>query len=634
VLGGQVTIHRDDDGNVVWVIGAYYPYIAATNTVRVTVAGAHGFVDRDIGPDGERNVSLMTDPDSGEFFWRVETRRAASRWVHWIGAESGVTLNKFDALTNQACNGGVGYGMEFNSDPSGGDIKDLDCLITPSGSGTQLVTEGGRQETHDQGSSRKPFLGPIATNGDDSWVTPGRQSPGTGALVDAHYYVALADSYYRNLYHFDVTDPNNLDGFIGKIVIHGHFTKNYVNAFWSGTYFAFDDGDGVQFDPLTSLDVAAHEFTHSVTERFLNLIYQGESGALNESFSDIMAAVIERQVDADALLAAGVSPSEEPDSDLRQPDSEWLIGEDFDLRFGENGFRNMADPAEDGQPANYAGFLNTTSDNGGVHTNSGIPNHAFYLLVEVQGVPTQRAGDIFFSGFTGLQSNATFCDARNATIAVAADATEEDKITAAWDGVGDVCGGGGTADNPPTAIFSVSCVNLTCNFTDTSTDVVGTIVTWLWTFDNGDDSSSTSTMQSPPSKTYPAAGTYAVSLKVTDDASSTQMDTATQDVTVSDGSGGPAVGDIFPASMVAADSSVTVMIGGSGFGTNTGDVTVTFQNGSGPAPVASVTSVTDGSITANVSVNVKGKKGSSVWDVVVTTPNGSGVLTDAFTVSR
>ena len=163
VLGGQVTIHLDDDGDVVRVIGADYPPIVATNTLRITTAGARGLVDRDIGPDGERDVTLMIDPESGRFFWRVETRRAASRWVHWIGAESGATLNKFDALANQACvNTGDGYGMAYDRDFTtyGDDLKDLDCLISPSGSGTRLVTEDARQETHDQGSSRRPDRDP------------------------------------------------------------------------------------------------------------------------------------------------------------------------------------------------------------------------------------------------------------------------------------------------------------------------------------------------------------------------------------------------------------------------------------------------------------------------------------------
>jgi Zn-dependent metalloprotease len=525
VLGGQVTIHRDDDGNIVRVIGAHYPDIVATNTVRITAAGARGLVDRDIGPDGERGVSLMIDPESGRFFWRVETRRAASRWVHWIGAESGATLNKFDALANQACVIGEGYGMAYDRDFTtyGNDIKNLDCLITPSGSGTRLVTESGRQETHDQGSSRRPFLGPIATHDDNLWGISGRESPGTGALVDAHYYMAQADAYFLDQYEFDFTANHN-----GPIVVHGHYTKNYVNAFWNGSYFAFGDGDGVSYDPLTSMDVASHEFTHGVTEYTSDLIYQNESGALNESFSDIMAAVIERLSDTGKLTP-------EPDGNLALPGTEWLVGEDFDLRPGENGFRNMADPAEDGDPAHYDDRYTGTGDNGGVHINSGISNNAFYRLVDMHGVEIQLAADIFYFGYTGLPSDADFCAARDATIAVALDATiaKAPEVTTAWNEVGvdaALCDGV-AVDDPPNANLSAVCVNLVCDFTDNSTDN-GNIVSWFWDF--GDNVTST---EQNPSHTYGAAGTYNVSLTVTDDASPAQQDTANSSVTVSDGSG-------------------------------------------------------------------------------------------------
>jgi thermolysin len=207
--------------------------------------------------------------------------------------------------------------------------------------------------------------------------------------VDAHYYMAHAKEYFENTYSFDF--PSEYGG--DPVEIHAHYTKNYVNAFWNGRYFAFGDGDGVSYDPLTSMDVAAHEYTHSVTEKINGLIYQNESGALNESFSDIMAAVIERLSDKGVLTP-------EPDSNLATPNSEWLVGEDFDL-VGD-GFRNMMDPTADGDPDHYDDRYTGTGDSGGVHINSGIPNHAFYQLVEQGGVDIQRAADIFFAGFMSL----------------------------------------------------------------------------------------------------------------------------------------------------------------------------------------------------------------------------------------
>lgn len=255
------------------------------------------------------------------------------------------------------------------------------------------------------------------------------------------------------------------------------------------------------------------------------------------------------------------------------------------------------DPVEDGDRAHYDNLYTGSQDNGGVHTNSGIPNHAFYRLVDVRGVRIQRAGDIFYLGFTGLTANADFCDARDATIAVAEG--EATQVTAAWNDVGvdaALCDGV-AVDNPPNAGFSVTCTNLTCTFAESSTDD-GAIVSWSWAFGDGD----TSTERNPPDHTYGTADTCSVSLTVTDDATTPtpQTNTAIRDVTVSDGSGGVTVVDgIDPILMLAAESPVTVMITGSGFGAN---VSVTFLNGSGPAPVASILSATDTTITATVSV--------------------------------
>jgi subtilisin family serine protease len=199
-------------------------------------------------------------------------------------------------------------------------------------------------------------------------------------------------------------------------------------------------------------------------------------------------------------------------------------------------------------------------------------------------------------------------------------------------------GGGGVVDDPPTASFSVSCDDLTCAFTDTSTDTNGgVILSWLWTFQNSDGSITTSILQNPPDKTYAAAGTYNVSLMVTDDADPAQANTATRSVTVSAGTDpgtGPSLGSIDPPSYNVNDGpEIPVTISGSGFGAN---ATVTFQNGSGPTPIASgIVVVNSGEINLKVSARLKGKTSSVDWDVVVTNSDGLfDVMPGAFTVIR
>lgn len=126
----------------------------------------------------------------------------------------------------------------------------------------------------------------------------------------------------------------------------------------------------------------------------------------------------------------------------------WTIGED--VTPGDNGIRNMANPTEDGQPSHYADLYTGTDDNGGVHINSGIPNHWFYLLVNggqnakperasgtnVEGISLVNAEQIAYLSFTGLPETANFCDARSATIATATSLGVQNNTADAWDEVG------------------------------------------------------------------------------------------------------------------------------------------------------------------------------------------------------
>ena len=237
------------------------------------------------------------------------------------------------------------------------------------------------------------------------------------------------------------------------MVSSAHLGRKYNNAYWNGTQMAYGDGDGTSFIEFSGdLDVVGHELSHGVTEATSNLIYQNESGALNEAFSDIMGTAIE--------FSAG--------------SGNWTIGED--ITPGTNGLRNMANPGEDGDPSHYLDRYIGTGDNGGVHTNSGIINHWFYLLVnggknanpsrasgtDVQGIGLDAAEDIVFLGFTALPASATFCSARAGTIAVAG-VNYAANVADAWDEVGvdeTLCAGSGGGDPGSLTISNVDSQKL------------------------------------------------------------------------------------------------------------------------------------------------------------------------------
>ena len=145
-----------------------------------------------------------------------------------------------------------------------------------------------------------------------------------------------------------------------------HYGKNYANAFWDGTKMTYGDGDGTNYGPLASLDVAGHEMSHGVTENTAGLTYSGESGGLNEATSDIFGTMVEFYA-----------------NNANDP-GDYLIGEEFDLK-QHRGFRRMDNPASDGNSLNC---WSRNAGNADVHYSSGIGNHFFYLLSEGSGAKT------------------------------------------------------------------------------------------------------------------------------------------------------------------------------------------------------------------------------------------------------
>ena len=436
VLGGQLTVYRDDARARDAVIGAHYAGLAPRNTIRLTPDGAQNVgMGRRNDPGASWNVNLMIDPGAARYFYRVESRSVDARWFFWIDADTGAIVNEYDGLTT-----GSGLGVL-------GDLKTLADLTTKSGSSYRMVSNDGRQKTYDA-QNRQSLPGGLATDADDIWNTPGTSSPGQRALVDAQFYARVTDNFYLS----PTKGFNWTTHYPQGMVSSAHVGRKYNNAYWNGTQMAYGDGDGTSFIEFSGdLDVVGHELSHGVTEATSNLIYQNESGALNESFSDIMGTAIE--------FSTGFG--------------NWTIGED--ITPGTNGLRNMANPGEDGDPSHYLDRYTGTSDNGGVHTNSGIINHWFYLLAHggqnakpsratgtnVQGIGLDAAEDIVFLGFTALPASATFCSARAATLAVPGD--YHTNVASAWDEVGvtdTLCAGSGGGDSGSLTITNVDSQKL------------------------------------------------------------------------------------------------------------------------------------------------------------------------------
>ena len=272
------------------------------------------------------------------------------------------------------------------------------------------------------------------------------------AALDAHWGAMMTYDYWSTVH-----GRNSYDNAGAQLRSYVHVDNNYDNAFWFLNVMSYGDGssNGNEgngfFDALTSIDVAAHEIGHAVTEFTANLAYQRESGGLNEGYSDIWGAAVEH-------FAKGNGNDANPDASI------WLIGDEIDRRTGSAALRSMSNPTSLGQPDTYGGtnWINPncgtptqSNDYCGVHTNSGVLNHWFYLSVaggsgtndvgnayNVAGIGMSKSAAISYRAINVyLTANSTYADARIAMIQSATDlygagGAEEQGVTNAWHAVG------------------------------------------------------------------------------------------------------------------------------------------------------------------------------------------------------
>ena len=272
---------------------------------------------------------------------------------------------------------------------------------------------------------------------DHHWeVTLGRivraeGDPPTGDRQTDEAYDGLGDVH---AFFADVFGRNSIDdeGMPLRAVVH--FGHDYDNAFWDGRRMVFGDGDGFYFHRFTrDLDVIAHELGHGVTEDENGLEYWGQPGALNESLSDVWGSLVQQYRD-----------------DTSAEEANWLIGDRIVQKgnFPGVAIRSMKAPGTafegDTQPKHWRDYVRTAEDNGGVHINSGIPNHAFYTVATTLGGKAwERAGRIWYetARHPTLKSTATFRQFARLTRRVANDqygATSEEAkaVVKGWKKVG------------------------------------------------------------------------------------------------------------------------------------------------------------------------------------------------------
>lgn len=261
----------------------------------------------------------------------------------------------------------------------------------------------------------------------------GDPSPGDPAVDEAYDGLGATWDFWLESYGRDSIDARGMP--LRGIV---HYGDQYANAFWDGRRMVFGDGDGTVFSRMTgALDVIGHELAHGVTETEAALVYRGQSGALNESLSDVFGSLVEQRAAGQDAAAA-----------------DWLMGERiWTPAVAGDALRSLKAPGtayddplvgKDPQPAHMDGYVVTTEDDGGVHLNSGIPNHAFFLAATaIGGNAWERAGRVWYEALLdpATTEQTDFAAFARTTIAVAqrlhgAASAELRAVTDGWGAVG------------------------------------------------------------------------------------------------------------------------------------------------------------------------------------------------------
>ncbi|TLS38358.1 M4 family metallopeptidase [Pseudalkalibacillus caeni] len=431
VEGAKFIVHTDKEGKVTAVNGTVHPTASADvkttspklskqdaiekawDSIDLTKAETNNNGESGEAPSFVKNSDMLETAEKGKLVvhekngkfslaYKVELQFIdpyPANWQIFVDARDGSIVEAYNAVTASATSG-YGYGVN-------GGYKALNTYYS---SGTYYLYD-----------VTKPMSGVIRTttakNGTSipGWYSVDSNNAWTaysqGADVDAHYNAGKVYDYYYNTHN-----RNSYDNSGSTLTSTVHYGSNYNNAFWNGSQMVYGDGDGSTFAPLSgALDVVAHELTHAVTERTAGLQYQYQSGALNESMSDVFGYFLDS--------------------------GDWLMGEDvYTPGVGGDALRSLSNPEAYGQPSHMNDYVNTSSDNGGVHTNSGIPNKAGYLTISSIG--KSAAEKIYYRALTVyLTPTSDFSDARAALLQSAADyygsgSSTYNAVANAWNQVG------------------------------------------------------------------------------------------------------------------------------------------------------------------------------------------------------
>lgn len=450
VFGGEAIVHYDPAGSLQAITDDFRQAIQVDVTPRLNDAEAiaravslHGGFDK-LTARPESQLVVLRHEGKDYLTYKVQLRQEdgtaeTSMPVFFIDAKTGEKVFGYDNLQTAGATGTLK--TLYSGSPTGTTFL--------SGSTYYLEDVTRKVGTFDMRNTTSSVY--RFADADNIWGTNATTST-QSAAADAHFGAQKTYDYFLNVHSRNGIDGSggpgyftSIDGVTVLVSSLVHYSTSYNNAFWNSSYMTYGDGDGSTFSPLVSLDICGHEMTHGITERSAGLTYSGESGALNESFSDVFGAMVE-------LYATG---STTPTANT------WKLGEAaYTPATSGDALRYLDNPhaasnkgyTSDDDPDHYAERYTGSSDNGGVHINSGIPNKVFYLVavggthhrsgVTVTGIGVTNAAKIWYKALTSYMNSSTnFAGAKTATLNAATalfgtGSTQYNAVQAAWTAVG------------------------------------------------------------------------------------------------------------------------------------------------------------------------------------------------------
>ncbi len=384
VVGGDLVVHFDKTGQPYQVNGDYVPAIPGGLVPRLTADEAARAAHQHLAAAAKLEGKLEAAPvlvifargTAPQLAYELtltthDPKTGPGRWRCWIGAERGEVVARYNDIKKIA-------------PPTANGTNAVITGNILAGEGGQSISVTGRYENtgffYLYNTNRHWYVYNVATSGYADNNTYAHRATNDWGASDRSEMSLGRNFDIVQRYFTEVLGRASFDDAGIYAEVNAHEGVNYVNAYWDGSAFFFGDGNGTQANSLAVLDICGHEFTHAVTEYTAGLVYADESGALNESFSDIFGAAIEFYAQADGRASY---PGKTPGL------ADWLCGEDSWLSSTAlRDLRNPANPATVGagneQPSRYHGthWYSGSGDNGGVHQNSGVQNFLFYLLCE------------------------------------------------------------------------------------------------------------------------------------------------------------------------------------------------------------------------------------------------------------